>query len=99
MIIRLVLFVAFYLLAIGVPITAVGYGIRKALGPALKRRKAKKLAARHAKLLAAHMMEEDEQDNDEQQCFHCFQHCTEEDCYEEGKGWYHEKCLKELLGS
>ena len=94
MIARLIIFMLGYLLAFGVPATAIGYAVRRMIGPAMKRRRARKLAEHHAKLLTAHM-----KDDEEQQCFHCLQLCTEADCYEKGKGWYHEKCMKALLNS
>lgn len=94
MIARLLFFVFGYLLMIGAPATAIIYAVHMALGPSRKRKHAKKLAEQHAKLLTEHILHDEDQ-----QCFHCSRPCTELDCYEEGKGWYHASCMKELLGS
>ncbi len=94
MVARLFLFIIAYLLAFGVPATAIGYKVYKKLEPGRKRKHARKLAEHHAKLLAASL-----RDNDDQICFHCDKPCNENDCYEEGKGWYHESCMRNLLNA
>lgn len=93
MIARLIIFMFGYLLLLGAPTAAVSYVVYKVLEPTRKRRHAKKLAERRAKLLTAHIIEDNEQ-----RCFWCDESCTNEDCYENGKGWFHKVCLEALLG-
>ncbi len=89
MVARLILFLFAYGVMFSLPLAALGFVYRRQLGEYVARRRALAQGRRNALVLLAH----------EERCFVCDETVvSHDDCYEPGKGWYHAKCLKALLG-
>lgn len=82
MVARLVLFVFLYLVLGAVPVAAVIYLVVRKSGSLLEERRKRRLAEYRA----------------QHTCYVCSRLCDPDaDCYEEGRGWYHHRCLYKLL--
>lgn len=90
MIARLALFVVTYGLLLGGAAGVLGVvAWRLGLKDWYRERQARLRGRQNARLLNAH---------ESQRCRFCLEPCSEADCYEPDKGWFHVKCLQALLG-
>lgn len=94
MVVRLILFVVFYLGILIVPGAGIAYIAYKALQPRLERRKQIRAARRRAetarRLLTAC--------NDEHKCCFCFHPTSMNvDAYSDELGWHHVNCMQKEL--
>lgn len=86
MVLRLLFFVASFALMLAIPGGAVGYLLLR--GPAGRWRQRRLAAKRAQALLTGHG----------DRCFLCLQLVDKAADYYDRRGWYHSKCLKDLLG-